>query len=132
MSAGCSAEFVNSGCMCLADPLDVTTSICGYINKQNGLVYPCDLGCCVPACTNVGPYPIFNEEFRPSGGGKLPPGFGKNLPQSDEPSLTKDASVLPEIAETPDDKVWQIFLKGFVILVIILLALLALKAMSHS
>jgi len=130
MSASCSVEFINSGCMCLTDPLDVSASICGYINKQNGLVYPCDLGCCVPSCHNVGPYPIFNEDFRPSGGSALPPGFNVNLPQSDEPSLTKGAKPF-SAPESNDEKVWQIFLKGFVILVIILLSLLALKALSR-
>jgi hypothetical protein len=63
MSAFCSAEFVNSGCMCITDPMDITSKICGYVNKQNGLVYPCDLGCCTPACTNVGVIPQFNQNF---------------------------------------------------------------------
>lgn len=129
MSA-CSAEFVNSGCQCLTDPLDITTSICGYINRQNGLVYPCNLGCCIPACQNVGPYPIFGEDFRPSGGGSLPPGFNVNLPQSDKPSEIKGSA--PFFNPQPEDeKVWQIFFKGFVILVMILLAVIALKALSR-
>ena len=130
MSASCRAQFVNSGCMCLTDPLDITTSICGYVNKQNGLVYPCDLGCCVPTCQNVGPYPIFDEDFRPSSGGALPPGFNVNLPQSEEPSSTTGAASFSN-PETPDDKVWQIVLTGFVFLVIILLAVLALKALKR-
>lgn len=126
MSAQCSAEYVNAGCMCLTDPLDVTASICGYINKQNGLVYPCDLGCCVPQCHNVGVMPVFGEDFRPSGGGALPPGFGVSLPQSDEPSSIKGAADFSN-PQPPDQKVWQIFLVGFMFLVIVLLAILALK-----
>ena len=114
----------------MTDPLDITTSICGYVNKQNGLVYPCDLGCCIPACQNVGPYPIFDEDFRPSSGGVLPPGFNVNLPQNDEPSSTRGAASFSN-PETPDDKVWQIVLTGFVFLVVILLAVLALKALKR-
>jgi len=129
MSAGggCSAEFVNSGCQCLTDPLDVTTSICGYINKENGLVYPCDLGCCTPMCQNVGQYPIFNQDFRPSTGAQLPPGFNVNLAQSDEPTSTKGAAPFSN-PQPADKKVWQIIFTGFVFLVMILLALMALKA----
>ena len=127
MSASCSAKFVTAGCQCLTDPLDINSKICGYINRQNGIVYPCDLGCCVPSCQNVGKYPIFNQDFRPSGDGALPAGFNINLPQSDEPSNTVGAAPF-EIPQIPDFKVWQIFLKGFVFFVIILLAALALKA----
>jgi len=127
MSAGCSAQYVTSGCQCLTDPMDITSSICGYINKENGLVYPCDLGCCIPACQNVGVYPIFNQDFRPSTGAQLPPGFNVNLPQSDEPSVFKGEAPFSN-PQIPDQKVWQIVLTGFVFLVVILLALLALKA----
>jgi len=128
MSAKCSAQFINSGCMCLTDPLDVTSSICGYVNRKNGLVYPCDLGCCVPSCSNVGQIPPFNEEFRPSGDGTLPPGFNVNLPQSDEPSSINWASPFSPPVES-SYKVWQIILVGFVFLVTILLSSIALKAL---
>jgi len=131
MSAGCSSEYVNSGCQCLTDPMDITSSICGYINKKNGLVYPCELGCCIPACTNVGQYPIFNQDFRPSTGAQLPPKFNVNLPQSDEPSETLGAAPFLN-PQTPDRKVWQIVFTGFVFLVMILLALIAVKAQSRG
>jgi hypothetical protein len=61
----------------------------------------------------------------------LPPGFNVNLPQSEEPSQTEGAAPFLN-PQTPDDKVWQIVLKGFVFLIIILLALLALKALSRG
>jgi hypothetical protein len=85
----------------------------------------------VPTCQNVGPYPIFNEDFRPAGGGALPPGFNLNLPQSEEPSQTEGTAPFSS-PQIPDDKVWQIVLKGFVFLIIILLAVLALKALSRG
>lgn len=132
MSAGgCSAEYVNAGCQCLTDPLDITSSICGYVNKQNGLVYPCDLGCCIPACTNVGQYPIFNQDFRPSTGAQLPPGFNTDLPQSDQESSIQGAAPFSN-PQPPDKKVWQIVFTGFVFLVLILLAMIALKAQSRG
>jgi len=110
----------------MTDPMDITAMICGYINKQNGLVYPCDLGCCTPACSNIGVMPQFNQEFRPSGDGAVPPGFNVNLPQSDEPTDTKGAAPFLN-PQAPDQKVWQLFLIGFVFLVLVLLALMALK-----
>jgi hypothetical protein len=131
MSAGCSSQYVNAGCQCLTDPMDITSSICGYINKKNGLVYPCDLGCCIPACTNVGVYPIFNQDLRPSTGAQLPPGFNINLPQVETPSEISGAAPFSS-PETPSPKVWQIVFTGFVFLVLILLSMLALKAQSHG
>jgi len=107
--------------------MDITSKICGYVNRQNGLVYPCDLGCCVPSCQNIGTYPIFDQDFRPSGDGALPPGFNVDLPQSDEPSSTLGAAPFSN-PRLPEYKVWQIFLKAAVILIIILLASIALKA----
>jgi hypothetical protein len=71
--------------------------------------------------------PLFNQDFRPSGDGYLPPGFNINLPQSDEPSTTPGASFTRP--EEPNKKVWQIVLLAFVFLVIILLAAIALKAL---
>ena len=128
MSAKCTAQFVNAGCMCITDPLDTTSKICGYINRKNGLVYPCDLGCCIPPCQNVGPIPLFDQDFRPSGGGMLPPGFNVNLPHSDEASITPGATSLQETPTDPSYKVWQIILLAFVFLVTILLSAMALKA----
>jgi hypothetical protein len=53
------------------------------------------------------------------------------LPQSEEPSQTEGAAPFSN-PQPPDEKVWQIVLKGFVFLIIILLALLALKALSRG
>jgi hypothetical protein len=72
--------------------------------------------------------PFFNQGFRPTGDGVLPPGFNVNLPQSDEASTTPGATLLPDGPVDPGYKVWQIFLVAFVFLVIILLAAMALKA----
>jgi hypothetical protein len=72
--------------------------------------------------------PLFNQDFRPSGDGALPPGFNVNLPQSDEASTTPGATSLPDSPIEPSYKVWQIFLVAFVFLVTILLAAIALKA----
>ena len=130
MSATCSSKFVNSGCMCMPNPLDTSTFFCGYINRQNGLVYPCDLGCCLPMCSpvNTARLPRIGEEFRSSGGGILPPDFNVNLPQSDQPSEGLGYPYSKVTSNIPDTKVWQIFLKGLVFLSIILLAAIALKA----
>jgi hypothetical protein len=130
MSASCSAEFVTAGCMCLTDPMDTTATICGYINKQNGLVYPCDLGCCIPSCTGVGKMPLLNEDFRPSGDGALPPGFNTNLPQSDNPSPVPGGAPFAP-APLVNNPVWVPVLFGILLLLIVFAALMTLKALDR-
>jgi len=84
----CGTEFLTKGCQCLTDPLDPTNFICANVNRQNGLVYPCDMGCCVPMCgTKPGHEPRKDFEFRPTFGGTLPPGFNVNLATSDQPTV---------------------------------------------
>ena len=86
MSANsCSQYFLNKGCVCLADPLDPWTNICAFIDRQNGLVYPCDLGCCIPRCENVGQSQNLKMELHRTGGTTLPEGYGDNLPISAGP-----------------------------------------------
>jgi hypothetical protein len=87
----CGSEFMTKGCQCLTDPLDPTNFICANINRQNGLVVPCDIGCCVPICgTKPGQIPKKDVEFRPTSGGALPPGFNINLETSDKPTQAID------------------------------------------
>lgn len=120
MSA-CAAKFALKFCDCLPDPLDPTATICGYVSKQNGLVTPCDVGCC-PNCPNQGIQPPEKVELRK--GQTLPAGFGARLVQSDQPTDTKGASTFEPAgagagAGTGADdsyKVWQIFLVLFVLL----------------
>jgi len=113
----CDAKFALKFCDCLPDPRDPAATICGYVNKQNGLVYPCDVGCCAK-CPNQGTQPTQKVELRRSKGTTLPPGFGQNLLQSDLP--TEPAGSAPfagATAPTEDPfKVWQIFLVLFILL----------------
>ena len=114
----CDAKFALKFCDCLPDAMDPSATICGYVNKQNGLVYPCDVGCC-PKCPDQGTQPLEKIELRKSKGTTLPPGFNVNLPQSDLP--TEPAGSAPfksDGAATQEDpfKVWQIFLVLFVLL----------------
>ena len=79
MSA-CGQEFVNKSCMCLSDPLDPWSNLCGFIDRSSGLVYPCNVGCCVPQCPNIGQSQNLNIEMHRTGGISLPAGFGNMLP----------------------------------------------------
>lgn len=136
MSAQCASEFVNKYCECLPDPVEPGSTICGYINRQNGLVYPCDVGCCQPACNNPGRQPPQRVELRKSKGTTLPPGFNLNLVQSEQPSDIPGATPLaaPTNFYTPpptkiqgdaalEYKVWNIFLLMFVLLAVMVMAL---------
>jgi hypothetical protein len=116
MSA-CAAKFALKFCDCLPDPRDPAATICGYVNKQNGLVYPCDVGCCAK-CPNQGTQPSQKIELRKSKGTTLPPGFGGNLVQSDRPTDPKGSAPFDGESAPPEDpfKVWQIFLVLFVLL----------------
>ena len=131
----CKQEFLNKGCMCLADPLDPWKTVCGFINRENGLVYPCDPGCCVPKCDGVAHGPRFDQEVRRSTGTDLPPGFGDKLPQSDEPTAIKGAAPVFDPppygpgwkTEVPQDrKVWELALSGGLLLILIIISCFAL------
>jgi len=115
----CDAKFALKFCDCLPDAMDPSATICGYVNKQNGLVYPCDVGCC-PKCPDQGTQPLEKIELRKSKGTTLPPGFNVNLPQSDLPTESNGSAPFEgatgsAAAEDPF-KVWQIFLVLFVLL----------------
>lgn len=135
----CNQEFLNKGCMCLADPLDPWTNICAYIDRQNGLVYPCDLGCCVPRCENIGQSQNLRMELHRTGGVELPEGFGINLPTGEvlpgaeggakEPIPGKEAKIASTKPtnflgpmDRPDIKVWQVVLYLLIFVAIILVA----------
>lgn len=124
----CSSDLITKGCMCLANPVSPNSQICGYINRQNGLVTPCDEGCCVPACKYLSYAPDILQpynEFRPSTGTSLPPGFGSELATSDKPTNTKDASDYTE-PETRYQTVWERMLIPLFMLVIVFLAIASL------
>lgn len=135
----CKQEFLNKGCMCLSDPMDPYKTICAYINRESGLVYPCDTGCCVPRCMGQAMGPRFDVEIRPSGGVSLPPGFGgDDLPQSSEPTEPKGSAPFIDPKTGPygdgwkteglqDRKVWHLVLSGLVVLVLIFIACWALE-----
>ena len=105
MSAGCKVDFLTKGCQCLTDPMDPTNPICAYVSTDNGLVYPCDIGCCQPNCgTKPGHLPRMDVEFRPTFGGTLPPGFNVNLPTNSDTSRKFEAPFTPIPDETPKVK----------------------------
>ena len=85
MSKTCGAQYILKDCQCLADPFDRYSTICGYINKIDGLLYGCDTGCCSENCDNLNKIPE-GLENRPSTGVSLPPGYNVNLPTSSDPN----------------------------------------------
>jgi hypothetical protein len=124
----CSSDLIAKGCMCLSNPIAPGSQICGYINRQNGLVSPCDEGCCVPACTRPTAVPDilqYNNEFRASSGTALPAGFGINLVTSDQPTRVKDAYDYTE-PEIRYQTVWERMLIPLFMLVIVFLAIISL------
>jgi len=138
MDATCNQEFLNKGCVCLADPLDPWAQICAFIDRQTGLVYPCNTGCCVPRCSNIGQSQNLEMELHRTGGVALPDGFGKNMGNGGASSggTAGGTPILPhqsKITSTqqndfggarppPDVKVWEVLMKLALFLVIIFLA----------
>ena len=126
----CGAKYILKDCTCLADPLNFYSNICGYVSKQNGLVYPCDAGCCLGKCENKDP--VTRQEVRPSAGIDPPRGYGSNIPQSDSSSnfpgatpIGTPTTLLPGgiLKPTPlpnTYKVWQIFLIALIPLLLVL------------
>lgn len=116
----CSGEFVSKQCMCLPDPMDDLGKICGYVNIQNGLVYPCNPGCCAGQCNKT----VAGVRFRidPSQySDVLPLGFNVNLPQSDEPTSTSGATSFPPTVPAQVIPVWQVLITPIFLLILILL-----------
>jgi len=125
----CGAKYILNDCSCLADPLNFYSTMCGYVSKQSGLVYPCDPGCCLGKCENKDP--VTNVEVRPSAGIDLPAGYGLNIPQSNRASSIPGATdigtstiLLPggikSLPPPPTYKVWQIFLIALIPMLLVL------------
>ena len=124
----CSSDLITKGCQCLANPIDPGSQVCAYINRQNGLVSPCDAGCCVPKCNINRDLPSilqFQNEFRKSTGTALPPGFGVNLVTSDEPTRKKEETEYVE-PDTRYQAVWERMIIPLLMLVIVFLAIASL------
>jgi hypothetical protein len=124
----CSSDLITKGCQCLANPIDPGSQVCAYINRQNGLVSPCDSGCCVPKCSINRDLPDilqFKNEFRASTGTALPPGFGVNLVTSDEPTRKKEETEYVE-PDTRYQAVWERMIIPLLMLVIVFLAIASL------
>ena len=116
----CNARYVLNDCQCLADPMDVYSTACGYVSKIDGLVYPCDPGCCGTKCDNKNTK-ITRVEVRPSAGVSLPTGYGLNLQQNEDPSDLPGASAFaPPIRYDSGYKVWQILLIALLPLILVL------------
>ncbi len=116
----CNARYVLNDCQCLADPMDVYSTACVYVSKFSGSVYPCDPGCCGNKCDNKNTN-ITRTEVRPSAGVSLPPGYGLNLLQNEEPSDIPGASTFTPLKPYDSGyKVWQILLIAFLPLILVL------------
>jgi len=127
----CGAKYILNDCSCLADPLNFYSTTCGYVSKESGLVYPCDPGCCLGKCENKDP--VTRVEVRPSAGIDLPPGYGVNLPQSNQAAYIPGATeigtssiLLPGGIQTSTApmqttyKVWQVLLIALIPLLLVL------------
>ena len=101
----CGAQYILKDCTCLTDPLNFDSNMCGYVSKQSGFVYACDPGCCLGKCANKNP--LTRVEARPSAGLDLPPGYGSNIPQSNEASNFPGASSF-NTSRTPSYKVGEV------------------------
>lgn len=124
MSALCGAQYIIKGCQCLTDPMDPRNPICAYVSRDNGLVYPCDPGCCQPNCgTKLGHLPRMDIEFRQTFGGTLPAGFNQNLETSDEGTVGKEAPFVPVSVPSPTvgDRLSKL---GWAILAILIFAII--------
>jgi len=123
----CRGEFVLKNCLCLPDEMDPSSKVCGYVNKQNGLVYPCDIGCCGGLCNKTVAGVRFHID--PSQYSEtLPEGFNVNLPQSDKPSTIPGAAPFMEVSAPvrPIMPVWELFIfPGFLLILILVAAFLA-------
>ena len=110
MSATCKGEYVAKQCMCLADPIDPYSKVCAYINPQNGLVFPCDPGCCGLECPKTVSGVLFHVEQQSHKAEVIPPDFNVVLPQSEQPSPVKGASDFKVEVLTPGPPIWILFI----------------------
>jgi len=115
MSA-CRADLVLKDCACLTDPMDYYSTICAYISKENGLLYPCDSGCCGNTCPTPPSFVQNSIEARQSAGVALPDGFGWSLQNSSDPTPIVGSapfSAVPPKGGAGGYKVWQILTISF-------------------
>lgn len=118
----CGAQYILKDCQCLADPFDRYATLCGYIDKVDGLLYGCDTGCCLENCDNLNKIPK-GLENRPSAGVSLPPGYGDKLQTSNEPTPV-GAPFVPAGPGGPLAKslpVWKLMLIAIVPLILVLI-----------
>lgn len=119
MSAVCNTKFLTKSCECLTDPMDPTNPICAYVSTDNGLVYPCDVGCCQPNCgTKPGHLPRMDVEFRQTFGGTLPPGFNVHLATNGNTDRKNEAPFSP--IQDDSGKVKEIALRVALSLLVVL------------
>lgn len=71
-------------CQCLPGP---TGTFCGWIGRSDGIVHPCNPGCCQPACD--GPPPSNLGEYKATYGTGVPPNFGQFLMTSERATKLK-------------------------------------------
>ena len=71
-------------CQCLPGP---SGTFCGWVGRADGIVRPCDPGCCQPSC--AGPAPSDLNQYQATTGVGLPPGFGLNLMTSEVATTRK-------------------------------------------
>ena len=122
MAKTCGAQYILKDCQCLADPFDRYSTLCGYIDKVDGLLYGCDTGCCLEKCDNLNKIPA-RLENRPSAGVSLPPGYGNKLQTSTEPTPV-GAPFVPAGPGGPLAKLlpaWQLVLIAIVPLILVLI-----------
>ena len=118
MAKTCGAQYILKDCQCLTDPFDRYSTICGYINKVDGLVYGCDTGCCFDNCDNKNTIPK-NLETRPSAGVSLPQGYGVNLPTSNDPTPVGAPFVSePQAISLP---IWKLMLIAILPLILVVI-----------
>lgn len=110
----CRGEYVSKNCECLPDPMDPYSVVCGYVNIQNGLVYPCDPGCCGGKCNQT----VSGVRFRidPSRYSDNLPGGFNNLPLADT------APPPPPPPERPPIPIWKILVLPVIVLISLILA----------
>lgn len=110
--ASCSAKYVLKNCMCLTDPFDAYSNVCGYIDKMSGRMYSCDPGCCLNTCQSTLPKEVIDLEIRQSSGTALPPGYGDNLPKTTD-IVNPVGSVIPPDSKPPPYPTWIVILIAF-------------------
>lgn len=110
----------NANCTCLPGP---TGTFCGWIDRQDGIVHPCDPSCCNPLC-QVSP-PAMIGEYKQTRGVELPPGFGFELQTSERAtSFPLEAPFEPVSLTKEPPYHRRLFWMIFLILVMVLMALL--------